>query len=180
MDDRQEAVTPAEDKVIHLNQATPQARAAQKAQRKRQERREELIKNGVPENLVDQVLQQEEYRKLPIDQKVHHLEMTIAHAQSVFTDTMKKLASEMIALRSNQEEIADAFDVNLRALERVLVKLGIKEEDQKAILEEVTKEFYEVKRKRAEARAAAQKDPEKAAVEQEIANANKEASSVQG
>jgi oligoendopeptidase F len=153
-----EVAAPA-DNVITLKQPprTVQQRVQDKhkakADRLKKERREQLLKNKVPEQLVDQIIEQEEYTRLPIDQKVHHLQASVSQIQGGISQALRQMAAEMIALRNNQEAIADAFDINLKMIERVLVKLGIDEATQKAILEDVNKEFVEEKKKYLEEKA---------------------------
>jgi len=121
---------------------------SKKAIKKRDELRANLLKRGIPENLIEQAMAQEEYKALPIDQKLASLEFSVSHTQRVINDAFRNLAHEMVILRNNQEEIADAFDINLRVIEKVFIKMGVEDSVQKAILAEVTKEFTEIKEKR--------------------------------
>ena len=139
-------------------------------------RRQELLKLGVPENQVEGVLAQEEFRRLPIDQKVNHLMDAIHTAQRIYNETLRELSQEMIALHQNQESIADAFDMNLKAIEKHLLALGITADKQKEVMAKVTEEFMTEKA----AQQAAKADPEKALVEKELEEANKESSSLAG
>ena len=147
------------------NNVTP-IRHKTKDEKRIDARRKELLASGIKEEQVEGVLAQEEFRRLPIDQKVNFLMDSIHNAQRIYNETIRELAGEMVALRQNQEAIADAFDVNLKALEKVLGTLGVSEETLKSILEKVTQEFLTEKA----AQQAAKKDPEKAVVEQEISH----------
>lgn len=143
-----------------------------KDQKRLDRRREELRLLGIKEERLEGILAMEEFRRLPINEKVDRLIATVQNAERIYSDTIQGLANEMIALRQNQEEIADAFDINLRGLEKMLIGLGVTEETQKSVMESVTKEFMAKKA----AIEAAKKDPEKAAVESELAAASKEES----
>lgn len=177
----QESIGTAPDNIVPLKmpprtqQQKMMDKQRNKAERLRQERRKQLLDNKVPEQLVDQIIQQEEYNRLPIDQKVLHLQHAVNQIQGSISQAMRQMASEMVALWRNQEEIADAFDINLQMLEQILIKLGVDEAFQKAILDETTKKFYEKKKlieeEKAKARQAAQ---EASAAPQEKSSPNKE------
>lgn len=135
-----------------------------KQQQKREERKKFLLSKGVPDQVADQIIAQEEFNNLPIDQKVALFGQELGRLQGSISQAMRQMAQEMVALRQNQEVIADSFDVNLRMLERILVRLGIDEETQKKVLDEVSKEFFEEKKRQAEERAkqeAAASEPQK-------------------
>lgn len=136
-----------------------------KAKKARDERREFLKKKGVPEEVIEQVLEQEAYNKLPIDQKVARLEQSVGQLQGFLAHALRQLSDEMVALRENQEEIADSFDINFKMLEEILVSLGITEEQQKDILTRTRTAFFEEKvrildEKKKAAEAAKSSNPE--------------------
>lgn len=131
-------------------------------------RREKLLSDGVSEEQVEQILAAEEFYRLPIDQRVNALMAAINRAQRVYTDTIRELATEMVALRQNQEALADAMDINLRAVEHHLTSLGVTKETQSSVLEKVTKAFMEEKAK----------TPEQKSIETEVASAETESSSL--
>lgn len=152
------------------NNVTP-IRHKTKDEKRIERRREELLTiHGVKEEQVDAVLAQEEFRRLPIDQKVNHLMNSIHNAQRIYNETIRELAGELVAIRDNQEAIADAFDINLKSLESILLGLGVTEAVQKASVEAATAKFMADKAAQQKAREDAKKDPEKAAVEKEISH----------
>ena len=132
-------------------------------------RREKLLAEGMPTDKVEQQLAADDFIRLPIDQKVNALMSAINRAQRVYTETIQELAGEMVALRQNQEAIADAFDINLRAIETHLSGLGVTKEVQASVLEKVTQVFMKEK---------LPKDPEQKSVESEVAKADGESSAL--
>lgn len=142
---------------------------SKKSEIEKEARRQKLLSEGVPEEKVEQVLAAEEFYRLPIDQRVNALLAAVNRAQRVYTETIQGLAGEMVALRQNQEAIADAFDINLRAVESHLTTLGITKEVQASVLEKVTQVFMQEKMP---------KDPEQKSVESEVASADSESSSL--
>lgn len=142
---------------------------SKKSEIEKEARRQKLLSEGVPEEKVEQVLAAEEFYRLPIDQRVNALLAAVNRAQRVYTETIQGLAGEMVALRQNQEAIADAFDINLRAVESHLATLGITKEVQASVLEKVTQVFMQEK---------LPKDPEQKSVESEVASADSESSSL--
>lgn len=119
-----------------------------------EDRKAELKKAGAPEEIIDRIIDQELYDKLPIDQKVSHLEHVLAHERMVLNRALNNLAGEMISLRNNQEVLADSMDCNFRAMERILTKLGMDSDTQKKVIEEVTTAFFEEKKAAATAKMA--------------------------
>lgn len=142
---------------------------SKKSDAEREARRQKLLSEGMPEEKVEQVLAAEEFYRLPIDQRVNALMVAVNRAQRVYTETIQELAGEMVALRQNQEAIADAFDINLRAVESHLTTLGITKEVQASVLEKVTQVFMQEKMP---------KDPEQKSVESEVVSADSESSSL--
>lgn len=130
-----------------------QKTAKKKAEKQRQ-RAEALQKMGIPPDQIMQILAAEEYNSLPLDKKVARLEQ-------MFSQGMSSMAQEMVNLRHNDGVLADALDVNFRAVARALVLAGVDLDKQKEILQQVSgeieKERAEAEEKRKQAEAAAQK-----------------------
>lgn len=126
-----------------------------KARKAREERKVFLKSKGVPEELIEQVLDQEDYNKLPIDQKVARLEQSVGQLQGFISHALRQLSNEMVALRENQEEIADSFDINFKMLEEILVSLNVSEDTQKEILTRTRTAFFDEKVKMLEERKKA-------------------------
>lgn len=133
-------------------------------------RRTELQAKGLTEEQIEAVLNAEAFRKLPIDQRINYVMDSVGTMQRVFREALENIAEEMVALHANQESLADAFDINLRGLEKMLVGLGVTEATQKEIMEKVTQEFLTEQA----AREKAVLDLEGKVMEDELHKANSE------
>lgn len=109
-----------------------------------QERRKRLINKGVAPDKVDQVIAEEDYNALPTEQK---LKRVVAY----FTQHIQGLARDINNLTFNNNSLVGAMEVNNRAFEKGLAKLGLTEEDKKKFLDEAETEI------RAEFKARADK-----------------------
>lgn len=161
----------SQEETADLPKVIPFAKKDKRA-KAREARKVELLAKGLKEDQVEAVLAQEAFMRLPIDQKVYHLMQAVHSAQKIYSDTIKELSREMVALHQNQEAIADAFDINLRAIEKHLLALGISSETQKKIVQEVSEAFMKEK---AQLKKPAE-DPEQKAVEAELKAAQEEQS----
>jgi hypothetical protein len=113
------------------------------------DRRNRKMKEGVPENLVDQVLAREDYERLPAEAKIQRLE-------SMVRGVFDQIFMDVRALRKNDSVIAEAMDVNFRALGKALVKLGVGPDDQRALMQEAHDEIKAEQLAKEAAKAAAQ------------------------
>ncbi len=129
--DGRRAVKDAEGNVFILgpSDSAPKKPSAMDEKRRKiyLERRQRAIGKGVSEDKVDQVLAEEDYRALPIDKKLERFILSVNQA-------FRALAGDIQTLQSNNNIIADAFDVNLRAIAICFEKLGLSKEDQGAII----------------------------------------------
>lgn len=116
----------------------------------REERRRRLINNGVPADKVDAVMTAEDYKNLPVEQKLERFEKLMSQA-------MQGLQRDILALRHNDGVIADAMDINLKAMARGLTKAGVSLEQQNDIIREVEQELREEHAKQTAAQAEAHK-----------------------
>jgi hypothetical protein len=94
-------------------------------------------------------LQREDYEKLPDGEKVKRLE-------SLLSGFMQQVGEDFTNLRNNQFAIADAYEINHRALAKMFVKLGISLEDQGKIIKEAQQEIAAEHKAEMEKEAAAQ------------------------
>ncbi len=107
---------------------------AQRRAKKAEEKNKELQKTlGLSDEQMAARLAREQYLKLPIDQKIRKLEQFISAS-------VAKLGEEMVNLRHNDQVIADAMDVNFRAMSKLMTKLGVSPEEQGKVLEEAQQE----------------------------------------
>lgn len=116
--------------------------------KKMEARVKELTDGGMTEDEAHVRLAREQYEALPVDQKIRRLEQMVS--QSV-----AKLGEEMINLRHNDQVIADALDINFRAMAKALVKAGVSHDDQAAIFATAQEEIANEMAARANAQRAA-------------------------
>lgn len=147
-----EPLKAAPDNVTQISEAKQQK--ANKIQVKKaqiwMERRKRLINKGVPKEQVDRVLAEEDWKNMPVAEKVARLEVTL-------TKVYQGLTRDILALRQNQGDVGAAFDINNRMVFKMMVKLGISPEDQKKISDEAHAEYIADEKARKEAEAAAHK-----------------------
>ena len=128
-----------------------------------------------------QALQQEDYDRLPPSEKIKRLEGMLA-------GSVKQIARDIMELRHNQDAIADAYEINYRALAQMFVKLGLPLEEQKKFMKQASDEIRaeheaeiakqeETRKKRMEANAAA---AEKAKMESEAREVAKPSTETHG
>lgn len=118
------------------------SKAEIKRMRDREERKRRLLNKGVPQDKVDAIMAEEDFRNLSADKKCDRL-------HSLFATVVKGLQADIMALRHNDSVIADAMDINLKAMSMCLTKAGISSEMQESIIKEVEKEIREDQRKKA-------------------------------
>lgn len=123
----------------------PLTRIEEKRRRIYFERRQRAINKGVPVEQVDAVLAREDFERLPLEERVHHM------VDAAF----RKLAEEMVALQYNDQLLSAAMDVNFRAMAKMLEKLGLPRDQQLTLLAEAKEDIEKEQKGREEAAAAA-------------------------
>lgn len=126
------------ENVVPLSVKEANRRLAKMA-RIREERRQELIDSGVEEEVVERVLDQEEFERLPIDQKVNRIVASLDHHLNVMHRAINTFAKDIVALRHNDTVISDAHDVNLRGIYLMFESLGLSADKQKSFMEQAQK-----------------------------------------
>lgn len=134
-----------------------------------QDRMKRHMGRGLTQQQAFQAMQREDFEAMPLDKKFSRLE-------SIVSQSFQNLAQEVMGLSQSHMAIADAFDINYRAIQKLFAKLGISSEDQKVYIEEAQKEVIESRKKqRADAELAqlnqrreAQEVSEKLKVEAEL------------
>jgi hypothetical protein len=106
----------------------------QKRQKIFQDRMKRFMSKGMTPEQAISAMQREDYDRLPPDQKIRRLE-------SALVGNFQQVARDIGLLRQNQNDLADVMDVNFRAFEKMLIKLGVPSEDQKALLKEAEDEI---------------------------------------
>lgn len=138
-----------------------------KRQQQYMERRKRLINKGVPEDQVDRAIVEEDYRNLPVEQKFERF-------ASAMNGAVQSLAKDIMGLRHNDGVLADAMDLNFKAVARALVKAGVPLELQGEIIKQAEIELRAERQKqfeeqqaaaRAQAEARAQSSEQKVAAE---------------
>jgi hypothetical protein len=129
----QSEVTP-EDSV----EVKAEPRQPTKLEMKRQQifvdRMKRHMANGLDQRAAAAAIAREDYERLPVDQKLSRIER-------VFSQAHQGLATDVQKVHSNQVDLADTMDVNFRAFGKMLEKLGLKGEDQKACFDEAVAEL---------------------------------------
>ena len=113
---------------------TPEQRKISNIQHKRQQQFQERLRRTMNQHKCDeqkafQIMQQEDYDRMSPDQKVRRLE-------SLVGQSMQRLAEDINRLEHNHYAIADAFDINYRAVSKMLIKLGIPLEEHARFMKE--------------------------------------------
>ena len=111
-----------------------------------QERMQRHIAAGKTPEQAFAAVQKEDYERLPVADKVKRLE-------GLLFGNIQGLAKDLSLLKQNQTSLADVMDVNFRAFEKMLTKLGLPAEEQRKLFEE------------AEAEVKAELDARRAAIE---------------
>lgn len=121
-----------------------------KRQAIREERKKRLMNKGVSEQRAEEMISNQDYDNLSDDKKIQRLE-------NLFVQTFQGLQRDILALRHNDGLIADAMDINLKAMSKCLEKAGITKEQQGEIIKEVEAELREEQKRKMEAQAMAEK-----------------------
>ena len=136
----------------------PEPRRPNKIDEKRQkiyrERMQRHIAKGLSAEQAHRKVMEEDYARLPIDQKMRLLEQSVMGA-------VQRLAQELESLQHNDRVIADALDVNFKAITKALLKQGVPGDDLAAFLKEAEEEI----RTDREARRAAYEAAQQAAIQ---------------
>ena len=134
----------------------------EKKQRIFQDRMQRHIAAGKTPEQAFAAINREDYDKLPLDQKIKRLE-------GMFIGNIQGLARDLATLKQNEVNLADVMDVNFRAFEKMLVKLGLGVAEQRQLLIEAEAEVRAEMEARKVAEAAAQKQATEDAKKGELA-----------
>ncbi len=145
-----EVVQESADNVRTMSEARRITKADMKRMQAYEERKRRLINKGVAPDKVDGVIAAEDYNALPVEKKFERLE-------KLTSQLFQGLQKDIMALRHNDGVIADAMDINLRAVARSLEKAGVTKEMQGQIIREVETELRAEQQKRMEEQQAARK-----------------------
>jgi len=96
-------------------------------------------------------MQREDYEALPLPKKLERLE-------GMVTGFMQRVGQDMMNLRRNDGAIADAFDMNYRAIGAMFTHLGINPEQQKEFMSAAREQFENDRKAKMEADAKAAQD----------------------
>lgn len=132
----QPAVQKSEDNVRTLSEVRKMSKIDMKRLQAYEERKRRLINKGVAPDKVDGVIAAEDYANLPVEKKFERLE-------SMVSQVLQGLQRDIMSLRHNDGVIADAMDINLRAVARSLEKAGVTKEQQGEIVKLVEAEIRE-------------------------------------
>lgn len=139
-----------------------------KADLKRQEifrqRMARLMSKGMNEQQAFERIQREDYERLPVIERVKKLE-------GAFMGNVQAIARDIHLLRQNESALADVMDVNFRAFEKMLVKLGLPVEEQRKLLVEAEAEIRAEREAAEAARQAAQAQQQEQAAQETVQEA---------
>lgn len=99
-----------------------------KRQKIYQERMQRHIAKGKTPEQANEAIRREDYERLPPNEKINRLERALV-------GNFQAIAQDIAVLKDNQNSLADVMDVNFRAFEKMLLKLGVPVEEQKAMLQ---------------------------------------------
>lgn len=144
-----------------IEKPRPPSKADLKRQQIFQERMQRLVGKGLsPQQAVERI-QREDYERLPPNEKIKRLEGAIV-------GNFQAVARDVHMLRANETSLADIMDVNFRAFEKMLVKLGLPVEEQRKLLVEAEAEIKAEQAARQAQEAAAQEQANQQAVQASI------------
>jgi uncharacterized protein YoaH (UPF0181 family) len=89
---------------------------------------------GMTQEQAVAAIAKEDYERLPVDAK-------LARIEKVFSNAHAGLANDLNQVHANQVDLADTMDVNFRAFGKMLERLGLKPEDQKACFDAAAAEI---------------------------------------
>lgn len=116
----------------------PEPRKPTKQELKRQQIFMDRIKRHMAKGLTFQdaqrAIQKEDYDRMPIAEKVKRLENILAM-------NLHGMYQDIKLVKSNQDVLADAMDVNFKGFEKILKKLGVSDEERKQLMDEAEAEF---------------------------------------
>jgi len=121
-----------------------------KRQAIREEKKRRLMNKGISEERAEEMVSMQEHDNVSDEKKITRLE-------NLFIQTFQGLQRDILALRHNDGVIADAMDINLKAMSKSLEKAGVSKEQQGEIIKEVEMELREEQRKKLEAQEMARK-----------------------
>lgn len=137
----------------------------QKRQQIFMDRLNRKVASGMSQDQAVQAIAREDYETMPVEKKLARLE-------SMVTAVLQHMPKDIMALRQNDAAIAEAFDINYKAIEKMFAKLGLTGEQQIAIIQEaraeVAAEREKAMREQAEAQKKMEEEAEKARVEGEL------------
>ncbi len=128
------------------------------------------INAGMTQEQAIQAIAKEDYAKMPLDQKILRLE-------NMLKGMAKQFSMDNLNLRRNDGAIADAFDINYRAISKMFRMLGLTPEQEKQCSLEAQEEFNKDRQNKLDAEAKkaqeevlkAKEQDEKAVMEAEAA-----------
>jgi hypothetical protein len=102
----------------------------------------EKTKDGTPKTQEQalQEMQREDYNAWPVEKKFERLESLVAQS-------FRNLSQEIMHLSQEHMAIGDAFDINYRAIQKMFIKLGLTNEEQKTFLDEAQNEVLAIRKK---------------------------------
>lgn len=106
---------------------------------------------GKTERDAMMAIQQEDYDRMPVEQKIKRLENMLSGA-------VQQIARDIMTIRHNQFSIADAYDINYRAISKMIHQLGIPLEEHNKFMQAAQIEFETERRVAMEKQAQAQKE----------------------
>jgi hypothetical protein len=119
------------------------------------ERMRRHINSGKTPEQAYMAIQKEDYDRMPVGDKLELMRRS-------FASSLESMAKDVAMLHDNQKSLADVMDINFRAFDKMMVKLGISSEDQATLITEVQAEIVAEREALQAQRAAAVEEAKKA------------------
>lgn len=142
-----EKASEREEKVAELRKPT---KVQIQQQRIFQERIQRKVAKGMALHDAVAAVKKEDWDRLPIEKKLERYEETLRGG-------LKGFRNDLMKMEQNDVILADTMEVNFRAFQKILRKLGVSDEDQKVAVKEATQEINEERAAHREAEAARRK-----------------------
>lgn len=144
-----------------LNEPKKPTKLELKRQQITQERIQRKMTSGMSFEAAVAAVQREDYENLSPAEKIKRLEAAII-------SNLQKLARDISLLSDNQRDLADVMDVNFRAFEKMLAKVGLAPDAQHALMEEAAAEVQAEREARVRKQQADQEEAKKRALAEEV------------
>jgi hypothetical protein len=96
----------------------------------------DLVATGLSEEEATQQVDEEEFDKMPIDQKLYGVRLAFIRLQNMLVKSMQAVGGDLAVLSDNNSVVAGSMDVNFLAVSLALESLGVTSAKQDGFIEE--------------------------------------------